>query len=85
MAVTLTLNGTYGQMTSFLSGLDAFPRLFTVTTISVNGGNVAVGGSTISPSTAGYTLDLTGSIYYASGQSNVCAPSGTSVAASSAS
>ena len=29
VAVALTLSGTYGQMTSFLQGLNTFPRLFT--------------------------------------------------------
>ncbi len=34
VTVAMTLEGTYGQMTSFLQGLDTFPRLFTVTSIS---------------------------------------------------
>ncbi len=73
VAVTFTLTGTYSQMTSFLQGLDTFPRLFTITTITINGGPVATGGATINPATAGYTLDLTGNIYYSTGQQNVCA------------
>jgi Tfp pilus assembly protein PilO len=70
--VGLTLSGTYGEMTAFLQGLDTFPRLFTVTGISVTGGNVASGGQTLSPSTAGYSLTLTGDIYYSTGQKNPC-------------
>jgi Tfp pilus assembly protein PilO len=77
VAVTFTLQGTYGQMTAFLKGLDTFPRLFTVTSISVSGGAVATGGAAINPGTAGYTLDLTGNIYYSAGQQNVCAATTT--------
>ncbi len=77
VAVTFTLTGTYGQMSSFLKGLDSFPRLFTVTNITINGGAVATGGGAINPSTAGYTLDLSGNIYYSSGQQNVCAATTT--------
>ncbi len=73
VAVTFTLEGTYGQMTAFLKGLDTFPRLFTITTITVTGGPVATGGATINPATTGYTLDLGGNIYYSTGQQNVCA------------
>jgi hypothetical protein len=64
-------------MTAFLKGLDTFPRLFTVTTISINGGPVATGGAAINPATTGYTLDLTGNIFYSSGQQNVCAATTT--------
>jgi Tfp pilus assembly protein PilO len=77
VAVTFTLQGTYGQMSAFLKGLDTFPRLFTVTAITITGGAVATGGATINPATTGYTLDLTGNIYYSSGQQNVCAASTT--------
>ena len=34
-------------------------------------------GAAINPATAGYTLDLTGNIYYSSGQQNVCAATTT--------
>jgi Tfp pilus assembly protein PilO len=81
VAVTFTLSGTYGQMSSFLKGLDTFPRLFTVTAITVTGGNVATGGAAIDPATAGYTLNLAGNIFYSSGQANVCAAT-TAAAAS---
>jgi len=77
VAVTFNLEGTYGQMTAFLKGLDTFPRLFTVTNITINGGPVATGGAAINPATAGYTLELTGNIYYSSGQQNVCAATTT--------
>ncbi|HEY5024312.1 MAG TPA: type 4a pilus biogenesis protein PilO [Acidimicrobiales bacterium] len=77
VVVTFTLTGTYGQMSAFLKGLDTFPRLFTVTSITINGGAIATGGATINPATTGYTLDLTGNIYYSSGQQNVCAAATT--------
>jgi len=71
--VGMTLQGTYGQMTQFLDGLDSFPRLFTVTSIAVTGGPVVTGGQVVSPATAGYTLTMTGDIFYSTGQKNVCA------------
>jgi len=74
VTVALTLSGTYGQMTEFLSGLDTFPRLFTITSISIIGGSVVTGGQTVSPSTAGYSLSLSGNIFYSTGQEDVCAP-----------
>ncbi len=77
VAVTFTLEGTYGQMSAFLKGLDTFPRLFTVTAITINGGAVATGGAAVNPATSGYTLDLTGNIYYSAGQQNVCAATTT--------
>jgi Tfp pilus assembly protein PilO len=72
VTVGLTLSGTYGQMTSFLTGLDSFPRLFTVSSVGITGGSVVTGGQAVAPSTAGYSLQLTGDIYYSSGQKNVC-------------
>jgi Tfp pilus assembly protein PilO len=77
VAVTFSLAGTYGQMSAFLKGLDTFPRLFTITAITINGGPVATGGAAINPATAGYTVNLTGNIFYSSGQQNVCAASTT--------
>jgi hypothetical protein len=59
-------------MTAFLQGLDTFPRLFTVSSITVAGGDVVTGGQTLSPATAGYTLTLSGDVYYSTGQKNVC-------------
>jgi Tfp pilus assembly protein PilO len=73
VTVGLTLAGTYGQMMTFLQGLDTFPRLFTVTAISVAGGNVVSGGQPVAPATAGYTLTMSGNIFYSTGQKNVCA------------
>ena len=72
IAVTLTLAGTYGQMTAFLQGLDSFPRLFTITTISVAGGPIAIGGSQVPAGTGGYNLQMTGNVYYSAGQTDVC-------------
>jgi Tfp pilus assembly protein PilO len=70
--VSLTLNGNYGQVSAFIKGLDSFPRLFTVTTISVNGGPIAAAGGAVNPATAGYTLQLTGAIYYSQGRQDAC-------------
>ncbi len=71
VAVSLTLTGDFAQMRSFIHGLDAFPRLFSVTTIGVTGGPVA--GPGISPSSPGpYNLTLAGDIFYTTGQQNVC-------------
>lgn len=72
VTVAMTLAGTYGQMTSFLQGLDTFPRLFTVTSIAVTGGDVVSGGQTVAPGTAGYTLTMSGDIFYSTGEQNVC-------------
>jgi Tfp pilus assembly protein PilO len=77
VAVTFTLQGTYGQMTAFLKGLDTFPRLFTVSSITIAGGSAVTGGAAINPATAGYTLNLSGNIYYSAGQQNVCAATTT--------
>jgi len=79
IGVSLTLSGTYGQMTSFLQGLDSFPRLFTVTGITVTGGAVATGGQAVSASTAGYSLNMSGDIFYSTGQKNVCTASGAAI------
>jgi Tfp pilus assembly protein PilO len=79
VTVALTLNGNYGQMMSFLEGLNSFPRLFTVTSLAVTGGSVASGGSAPSPSTVGYSLTMSGDIFYSTGQSNVC-PAASSAA-----
>jgi len=77
VTVSFTLQGTYGQMSSFLQGLDTFPRLFTVTAISVTGGPVATGGNSVSAATAGYNLTLTGNIFYSPDQRDVCATGST--------
>ena len=79
VTVSLTLSGTYAQMTTFLQGLDTFPRLFTVSSIAVVG-NIVSGGQAVAPSTPGYTLSLTGNIYYGTGQKDVCVPAGTTAA-----
>lgn len=70
--VSLTLEGTYGQTAAFIKGLDSFPRLFTVTQMSVTGGLIAAGGGAIDPATAGYNLTLTGAIYYTTNRQDVC-------------
>ncbi|HML00679.1 MAG TPA: type 4a pilus biogenesis protein PilO [Acidimicrobiales bacterium] len=73
--VSLSLNGNYGQMSSFIKGLDSFPRLFTITQLSVSGGPIAAGGGAIDPSTPNYTLTMTGAIYYSTGHQDVCSTS----------
>jgi len=80
VAVDLTLSGTYGQMSAFLHGLDTFPRLFSVTSLAVNGGPLVSGGAAINPATAGYQITLEGDIFYSSGQNNVCATATTTAA-----
>ena len=70
--VSMTLQGTYGQMSAFLKGLDGFPRLFTITSVSITGGPIAAGGGPINPGTAGYNLNLTGAVYYSLGLANPC-------------
>jgi len=80
VAVTFTLQGSYGQMSAFLQGLNGFPRLFTVSAIAITGGPAASGGGAPSAAASGYTLDLTGDIYYSVGREDVCsagAPSGS--------
>jgi Tfp pilus assembly protein PilO len=77
VTVALTLSGSYGQMTSFLTGLDSFPRLFTVSQVSITGGSVVTGGQAVAPATAGYSLDLSGDVFYSTGQKDVCTSSGT--------
>ncbi|HTT87593.1 MAG TPA: hypothetical protein VMF60_09515, partial [Acidimicrobiales bacterium] len=77
VAVSLTLSGTYGQMSAFVHGLDSFPRLFTVSSIAVNGGPVVTGGQGVPAGTGGYSLTLTGDIYYSAGQQNVCSAAAT--------
>ena len=72
VAVSLTLQGTYGQMAAFIHGLDTFPRLFTITNIAVTGGPVAVGGAQVPAGTPNYNLTLTGNVYYSTGQADVC-------------
>jgi len=80
VAVDLTLAGTYGQMSAFLRGLDTFPRLFSVTTLTVNGGALVSGGAPVNPAATGYQLSLAGDIFYSAGQNNVCAPPTTTAA-----
>jgi Tfp pilus assembly protein PilO len=87
VAVTFTLNGTYGQMSAFVHGLDKFPRLFTVSTITIGGGPAAQGGAPVDANTPAYTLTLSGDIYYSLGRQDVCSgalPSGGSATTTAA-
>lgn len=88
VGVTLTLDGTFGQVMTFVKGLDGstFPRLFTVSTFRVqpagasgtggatssSGPPVIVGQSLQAPGTAGYQVSLQGSIYYSPSQADAC-------------
>jgi Tfp pilus assembly protein PilO len=85
--VSLTLQGTFGQVLAFVHGLDGsgFPRLFTVSSFSIgaagaSGGSnqggsapVVVGTSLETPTAAGYQVSLSGQIYYSPTQHDVCA------------
>ena len=42
---TLTVTGNYGQMTSFVKGLDSFPRLFIIQTFDLTYGTTAASAS----------------------------------------
>jgi Tfp pilus assembly protein PilO len=85
--VSLTLQGTFGQVMAFVHGLDGsgFPRLFTVSNFSIGAAGagsgssasasspVVVGTSLQSPSAPGYQVSLSGQIYYSPTQHDVCA------------
>ena len=47
---TLTVTGTYGQMTSFINGLDSFPRLFVIQKFLLAYGAGAAASSSAAPS-----------------------------------
>lgn len=70
--VTMTLQGNYGQMMSFVKGLDGFPRLFTVTAVNITGGPVAASGGSINAGSGSYDLSLTGAVYYSSTLKDPC-------------
>lgn len=72
VTVDFTLAGNYSQMSSFLQGLYSFPRLFTISSITIAGGPVSNGGAIPAASTPNYNLSLTGNIYYSTSQENVC-------------
>jgi len=75
VAVDFTLAGTYGQMSSFLQGLYSFPRLFTISQVTIGSGATSPVAAAVPPaaSSAGYTLSLTGNIYYSTAQADACA------------
>jgi Tfp pilus assembly protein PilO len=76
VAVDFSLAGTYGQMSAFLQGLYSFPRLFTISSVTIGGGTNAVAASAApAAGTMGYTLSLTGNIYYSTGQADACTAS----------
>ncbi len=72
VAVAFTLQGTYGQMSTFLQGLYTFPRLFTISSAAISGGPVTNGGVAPAAGAPAYNLSLNGDVYYSTGQTNVC-------------
>jgi hypothetical protein len=75
VGISLEVSGTYRQTLNFLNGLDnvhSLERLYAVSTVNLSGGTA--GGS--SAGTV-FTLQLTGNIYYSTGQQDVCATSKT--------
>ncbi len=88
VSFTLSVSGTAAQLSSFLHGLDTFPRLLTISNLSVTGGPLIQGagattptttpvssgsGSGSSSSSGGYTATMTGTIYYAVGEVSLSA------------
>jgi Tfp pilus assembly protein PilO len=49
---TLTVKGTYSQMTSFINGLDSFPRLFVIQSFVLSYGNAAASSTGSSSGTS---------------------------------
>jgi len=64
IGITLSVTGGYGQVSSFIHGLDGFPRLYTISTLDVTGGPIVTGGQAVPSGGATYSVDLTGTIYY---------------------
>ncbi len=64
VGITLSVTGNYGQVSSFIHGLDGFPRLYTISTLDVTGGPIVAGGSTVATGSGSYSVDLTGSIFF---------------------
>lgn len=64
VGITLSVTGNYGQVSSFIHGLDGFPRLYTISTVDVTGGPIVAGGSTVATGSGSYSVDLTGSIFF---------------------
>lgn len=76
VGINLTVSGTYRQVLNFLNGLDnvhSLQRLYAVSSVTLSGGGTA------SPT---YSLQLTGSIYYSTGQQDVCTTSKSNPASS---
>jgi Tfp pilus assembly protein PilO len=75
VAIAFTLDGTYGQMSAFLEGLYSFPRMFTISQVTIGAGPgapVAKPGGAPAASSPGFSLSLDGSIYYSTGPADVC-------------
>lgn len=64
VGITLSVTGNYGQVSSFIHGLDGFPRLYTISTLDVTGGPIVAGGSTVAAGSGSYSVNLTGSIFF---------------------
>jgi len=65
---TLAVTGNYGQMTSFINGLDRFPRLFVIQSFTLSLGSSAAGssGSSSSSSSTG-SVSATGTPLWVGG------------------
>ena len=66
VGINLTVSGTYRQVLNFLNGLDnvhSLQRLYAVSSMTLSG------GGSVGPT---YSLQLTGFIYYSTGQQDVC-------------
>ena len=82
MPTTLTVSGSWAQVTGFVNGLDSFPRLFViqkfVMAFGATGASGApgaasgsapalwVGGVQTAPTAGPYSVAITGSIFYTS-------------------
>jgi len=58
---TLTVQGNYGQMTSFVNGLDSFPRLFIIQRLTLAFGTASTGSSASSGSSSSSSASPGGS------------------------
>jgi hypothetical protein len=71
VGIELTVSGTYRQDLNFLNGLDnvhSLQRLYAVSSVTLSGGATASGI---------YSLQLSGDIYYSTGQQDVCSTAKT--------
>jgi hypothetical protein len=75
VGIDLAVSGTYRQVLNFLNGLDnvhSLQRLYSVSSVTLTG-NSASGTS----SSAVYSLQLQGAIFYSTGNQDVCSTTAT--------